>query len=153
MLCKMIPLYFFFASFFLLTWIFVFGQQHESSIFIIRWFCSYSDQPFYIIHTISSRVDVETYEREEKRARALAKKGEKKERIIIVQSLGRRIRIHTYIHRDADTRVSHFSKILDPVHAYTITHINKMPSDRFAPYPLPSHISHNEYRKVKRDCK
>ncbi|CAF4692570.1 unnamed protein product, partial [Rotaria magnacalcarata] len=22
-----------------------------------------------------------------------------------------------------------------------------MPSDRFAPYPLPSHISHNEYRK------
>jgi hypothetical protein len=24
-----------------------------------------------------------------------------------------------------------------------------MPADRFAPYPLPPHISHSEYRKVK----
>jgi hypothetical protein len=25
-----------------------------------------------------------------------------------------------------------------------------MPADRFAPYPLPPHITHNEYRKVRK---
>jgi hypothetical protein len=86
----------------------------------------------------------------EKRAniRKKKKREREKERIIIVQSSRRRIRIHIHIHTYIQTRVYHFSKLLDPVHVRDYSHW-KMPADRFAPYPLPPHISHSEYRKVK----
>ena len=70
-----------------------FGQQHESSIFIIRSFHSPSDQPFYIIRTIS-RASRQKEQRERKRERERERK-----RIITVQSPRRqrqRIRIHTH---------------------------------------------------------
>lgn len=92
---------------------YLFGQQHESSIFVIRSFHSLSDQPFYTVHTI---LRASRHGRARERTSKKKNKREERERIIIVQSSRQRIRIHIHSYIQTHTRVYHFFKLLDPVH-------------------------------------
>lgn len=69
----------------------VLSQQHESSIFVIRCFYSFSDQPLHILDTISR-----AYGRRQREKGRKKEREKQKERIIIVQLPRRRIRTHTH---------------------------------------------------------
>lgn len=59
---------------------------------------------------------------------------------------------YTFIHTDAYTSISLLQIIRSRSRTRTLLRVKKrksMPADRFAPYPLPAHISHSEYRKVR----
>jgi hypothetical protein len=93
----------------------------------------------------------DTSKRERKREELTRKKRERRENNYSVIVTTTNQNTYTFIHTDIRTRVYHFFKLLDPVHVRELLIFEKrMPADRFAPYPLPSHISHSEYRKVKK---
>lgn len=75
---------------------YLFGQQHESSIFVIRWFHSFSDQPFYTVRTILSRVRREREKNKRKRR--------ENNYSAIVTTANQNT--HTFIHTDAYTSIS-----------------------------------------------
>lgn len=130
---------------------YLFGQQHESSIFVIRSFHSLSDQPFYTVHTI---LRASRHGREREREDEQEKEQERRERennySAIVTTANQNT--YTFIHTDAYTSISLLQIIRSRSRTRTLLRVKKrksMPADRFAPYPLPAHISHSEYRKVR----